>query len=192
LCFGIVLPNFQTASAEVLTVSQDRLTGYNRSLFKLWIDADKDGCDTRTEVLIEEAVVKPKIGKKCALTGGKWLSPYDGKTTTKASDLDIDHLVPLAEAWRSGAWAWSATKRQAFANDLDDSNALIAVSLSLNRSKGDRDVSSWLPPKGACTYVESWINVKVKWSLTADSKEILTLNTKTPILLFSSKNTKNN
>ena len=176
LCLGIVVPNSQIASADVLTVSQDKLTGYNRSLFKLWIDADKDGCDTRAEVLIEEAVVKPKIGKKCALTGGKWLSAYDEITTTKATDLDIDHVVPLAEAWRSGAWAWSATKRQAYANDLDESKALVAVSLGLNRSKGDKDVSAWLPPKGVCTYVENWITVKVKWSLTSDSKEISVLN----------------
>ena len=114
---GLLLPIQQAAVADTLVVSQDRLTGYNRALFKLWIDADKNGCDTRAEVLIQEAIVKPKIGKKCALTGGKWLSPYDAKATTKATDLDIDHVVPLAEAWRSGAWAWSATKRQAYAND---------------------------------------------------------------------------
>ena len=164
------------AADGVLYIASDYLEGYDRSLFKHWIDADKDGCDTRAEVLIEEAVVKPKIGKKCVLTGGKWLSAYDGKTTTKTSDLDIDHVVPLAEAWRSGAWAWSATKRQAYANDLDESKSLIAVSLGLNRSKGDKDVSAWLPPKGVCTYVENWITVKVKWSLTADSKEINVLN----------------
>ena len=79
------------------------MSGHNRSLFKLWIDADKNGCDIRKEVLIEEAVVKPKKGAKCVLTGGKWISPYDGISYTKDSSLDIDHLVPLAEAWRSGA-----------------------------------------------------------------------------------------
>jgi hypothetical protein len=173
---GLLLPINQSANADVLTVSQDQLTGYNRSLFKHWIDVDKDGCNTRAEVLIEEAIVKPKVGKKCALTGGKWRSPYDGKSTTKASDLDIDHVVPLAEAWRSGAWAWSATKRQAFANDLDESKALVAVSLRVNRSKGDKDVFAWLPPKNVCNYVENWITVKVKWSLTSDSKEIIVLN----------------
>jgi alpha-D-ribose 1-methylphosphonate 5-triphosphate synthase subunit PhnH len=176
LIAGLFFPIPPIANADVLVVSQDKQTGYNRSLFKHWIDADKDGCNTRAEVLIEEATFKPKLGKKCALTGGKWLSPYDGKTTVKTSDLDIDHVVPLAEAWRSGAWAWSASKRQAFANDLDESKALVAVSLGLNRSKGDKDVSAWLPPKGICTYVENWISVKVKWSLTADSKEMLVLN----------------
>jgi hypothetical protein len=66
-----------------------------------------------------------------------WLSPYDGKSYTKDSALDIDHLVPLAEAWRSGAWAWSALQRQNYANDLTESKALVAVSLGLNRQKGD-------------------------------------------------------
>ena len=145
LLFGLLLPFNQPASADVLTVSQDQLTGYNRSLFKHWIDADKDGCDTRAEVLIEEAIVRPKIGKKCAITGGKWLSSYDGKTTSKALDLDIDHLVPLAEAWRSGAWSWTPAQREAFANDLTESRTLVAVSLGLNRSKGDKDVDNWLP-----------------------------------------------
>ena len=175
MLIGLLLPINQPASADVLTVSQDQLFGYNRSLFKHWIDADKDGCDTRAEVLIEEAIVKPKIGKKCVLTGGKWRSEYDGKTTSKASDLDIDHLVPLAEAWRSGAWAWTPMQRQAFANDLSESGALIAVSLGQNRSKGDKDVSEWLPSRGVCGYVYNWITVKIKYSLTADSKEMLTL-----------------
>lgn len=176
ISLGLLLPLNQSAKADTLVIAQDHLTGYNRALFKLWIDADKNGCDTRAEVLIQEAIVKPKIGKKCALTGGKWLSPYDGKTTTKALDLDIDHVVPLAEAWRSGAWAWTPLQRQAYANDLDESKALVAVSLGQNRSKGDKDVSDWLPPKGVCVYIENWITVKIKYSLTVDSKEIAVLN----------------
>ncbi len=175
LLIGLLLPINHSANADVLTVSQDQLTGYSRSLFKHWIDADKDGCDTRAEVLIEEAIVKPKIGKKCVLTGGKWRSEYDGRTTSKASDLDIDHVVPLAEAWRSGAWAWTPTQRQAFANDLSESGALVAVSLGQNRSKGDKDVSDWLPSRGVCGYVYNWITVKIKYSLTVDSKEMATL-----------------
>ena len=176
LLFGLLLPVNLPASADVLVVSEDRSIGYKRSLFKHWIDADKNGCDTRAEVLIEEAIVKPKKGKKCALTGGKWLSAYDGKTTIKASDLDIDHAVPLAEAWRSGAWAWTPLQRQSYANDLTESRALIAVSLGQNRSKGDRDVSGWLPLKGVCAYIETWITIKVKYSLTVDSKEMSVLS----------------
>jgi Protein of unknown function (DUF1524) len=163
-----------SASTLQLVVAEDKTTGYNRSLFKHWIDADKDGCNTRAEVLIEEAVVKPKIGPRCKLTGGKWLSSYDGKTITNASQLDVDHLVPLAEAWRSGAWKWTAEQRQAFANDLDNSEALIAVTLSTNRSKGDKDPSDWLPKIGradVCEYIKDWIDVKWKYSLTVDARE---------------------
>ena len=152
-------------------------TGYNRSSFKHWIDADKDGCDTRAEVLIEEALTKPKVGSKCVLTGGKWFSAYDGVEVTSASKLDVDHMVPLAEAWRSGAWKWSAAQRQAYANDLSDSRALIAVTLSTNRSKGDKDPALWLPAKEQCTYAENWIAIKVKYSLTVDAKEATKLNT---------------
>lgn len=175
ISLGLLAPNAMPASADSLTVQDDHLTGYSRSLFKLWIDADKDGCNTRAEVLISEAIVKPKIGKKCVLTGGMWISSYDAKATTKTTDLDIDHVVPLAEAWRSGAWKWTPAQRQDFANDLTEPRALVAVSLSQNRSKGDKDVAQWLPPKGVCSYIEAWITVKIKYALTADSKELAVL-----------------
>ena len=164
------------ADSLQLVVAADHTTGYSRTLFKHWIDADKDGCDTRAEVLIEEATSKPKVGSKCALTGGKWLSAYDGVEVTSASKLDIDHMVPLAEAWRSGAWKWSSSQRQAYANDLSDARALIAVTLSTNRSKGDKDPALWLPAKEQCTYTENWIAIKVKYSLTVDAKEATKLN----------------
>jgi hypothetical protein len=140
-------------------------------LFKHWIDTDKDGCDTRAEVLIEEAIVKPRIGAKCKLTGGKWLSSYDGKTITNASLLDVDHRVPLAEAWRSGAWQWTPEQRQAYANDLESSEALIAVTLATNRSKGDKDPSLWVPSKNYCEYLSSWVKIKSKYNLTVDISE---------------------
>ena len=171
------LPTPVSANTLQLVVAEDKATGYNRSSFKHWIDTDKNGCNTRAEVLIEEAVVKPKIGTKCKLTGGKWFSAYDGKTVTNASLLDVDHMVPLAEAWRSGAWKWSAAQRQAYANDLSDARALIAVTLSTNRSKGDKDPALWMPAKEQCTYTVNWIAIKVKYSLTVDTKEATKLNT---------------
>lgn len=159
------------AESIQLVVAAEHATGYNRALFKHWIDADKDGCDTRAEVLIEEAITKPKIGTKCKLTGGKWFSTYDGKTVANASLLDVDHLVPLAEAWRSGAWKWSTAQRQAYANDLDDKRSLIAVTLSTNRSKGDKDPSLWMPSVDKCVYLVNWIIVKWRYSLTTDLAE---------------------
>lgn len=175
LCSAILLSlNISpTLAAEkiTLTVTEDQVGGYSRSLFKHWIDADKDGCNTRYEVLIAEAIVKPKVGAGCYLTGGKWKSPYEGKVFTNPTGLDIDHMVPLAEAWRSGAWAWTAAQRMEFANDLDDSRSLLAVTASLNRSKGDRDVAGWLPVKAQCAYIANWISVKWRFDLTVDPIE---------------------
>jgi hypothetical protein len=177
LSLGLLTPTVPSAVATdvPLTIAEDKLTGYDRSLFKHWVDADKDGCDTRAEVLIEEAIVKPKISPKCKLTGGKWISAYDGKTVTNSSLLDIDHVVPLAEAWRSGAWNWTPVERQTFANELENSRALIAVTLSTNRSKGDRDPSFWMPIKDRCKYTQDWLAIKYKFSLTVDPVEAIKL-----------------
>jgi hypothetical protein len=175
LLISSLIAPISPASAEdqiLIRTAAEREGGYNRSLFKHWVDADRNGCDTRKEVLIEEAVVKPKKGPKCTLTGGKWVSSYDGKTYTKDSALDIDHVVPLAEAWRSGAWAWTPAQRQEFANDIRDSRVLIAVTASANRSKGDRDVKNWLPARDKCSYIEAWVAVKVRYTLTFDPAEL--------------------
>jgi len=159
------------AGDGVLYIAADHLEGYDRSLFKLWIDADKNGCDTRKEVLIAEAIVKPKKGANCVLTGGKWISSYDGKTHTKDSGLDVDHLVPLAEAWRSGAWAWTNKERENYANFIEQEWMLNAVTASVNRSKGDRDIANWLPTKNVCEYLRGWVIVKAYFNLTVDAAE---------------------
>jgi hypothetical protein len=142
---------------------------YERSLFQHWVDADGDGCDTRDEVLQQES--KTKID--CGLAGGSWISAYDGFKTSDASSLDIDHFIPLKEAWESGASGWDSDTRKRFANDLEYSVSLIAVSANSNRSKSDKDPSDWLPPSKSftCQYVGSWIAVKYRWSLTIDSNE---------------------
>ena len=175
LCFALIysMNISPTSAAEKITlvITADQIGGYSRNLFKHWIDTDKDGCNTRYEVLIAEAIVKPKVGAGCYLTGGKWRSPYDGKVFTNPTGLDIDHMVPLAEAWRSGAWAWTAAQRMDFANDLEDSRSLLAVTASLNRSKGDRDVAAWLPAKAQCNYISNWIAVKWRFDLTVDPIE---------------------
>jgi hypothetical protein len=146
--------------------------GYDRTLFRLWVDADEDGCSTRDEVLIAEAVGTAEIGDDCTLTG-TWRSAYDGATTTDPSSFDIDHVVPLKEAWDSGAWAWSAMQRRRYANDLGDWRSLRAVTATSNRSKADKDPAQWLPPLGSfhCQYATEWIVVKVRWSLKVDARE---------------------
>ncbi len=160
-----------SAIAAVDTGTENR-SGYTREAFEHWVDADGDGCHTRAEVLIAEADDAPTVSSSCALSGGRWYSYYEGDSQTSASDLDIDHMVPLAEAWDSGARTWPASRREAFANDLGDPRSLVAVTASLNRSKGDRDVAEWLPPINECRYVKEWVATKLRWGLSADTAEI--------------------
>lgn len=160
-----------------LDIEAESSLDYDRDLFRHWVDADGDGCDARREVLISEAVVAPTIGARCDLIGGQWVSAYDGVATGDDSSFDVDHMVPLKEAWQSGAYAWSPSRREAFANDLDLPESLIAVSASSNRSKSDRDPADWLPPAASyrCQYLEAWLKVKVKWELTVDQREFQAL-----------------
>lgn len=160
-----------------LSLAPEQGTGYDRDLFRHWIDSDGDGCNTRREVLIEEAIEKPTISGDCDLVGGTWYSVYDGVTTNDPGDFDIDHLIPLKEAWDSGAHSWSASQRRAFANDLGNPEALIAVTASSNRSKSDKDPADWLPPNQGyhCQYIEQWIRVKIFWRLSVDEREFQAL-----------------
>ncbi|MDX3663677.1 HNH endonuclease family protein [Streptomyces sp. ID05-26A] len=160
-------------AVAALPVADEIRDGYQRDKYKLWTDADHDGCSTRAEVLIAEAAVAPEVGPKCALTGGLWYSSYDDEYVSDARSVDIDHMVPLAEAWDSGAYAWTAKRREDYANDLDEPRALRAVTARSNRSKADQDPSTWLPPYVAaqCGYITDWVSVKVRWGLTVDNKE---------------------
>jgi hypothetical protein len=143
---------------------------YQRSLFRHWVDADRDCQDTRTEVLVREDLRAASHG--CRVRSGAWVSWLDGRRTTTAGSFDVDHLVPLAEAWSSGAHAWSARQREAFANDLGYKWSLRAVSASSNRSKSDRDPAEWLPSAAVrCDYAGRWMAVKYRWSLTVDPQE---------------------
>jgi hypothetical protein len=156
-----------------LVTTSEHTAGYDRAKFTLWTDADHDGCDTRDEVLIQEATTRPHVGAGCALTGGQWRSRYDGVTTNDPSTFDIDHLVPLNEAWKSGAWNWSSATRTAYANDLSYRADLIAVTAHENRSKGDREPQDWMPQRTAyaCTYLKHWVAVKWRWHLTVNAAE---------------------
>ena len=166
------------ALVDALTVAAEQTGGYDRDLFRHWVDADGDGCDTRREVLIAEAVVAPTQGSRCALSDGEWISRYDGLTEQGSGrGFDVDHLVPLAEAWASGAHGWLPDRRERYANDLGYEQSLIAVSARSNRSKGAQDPATWLPPEADqhCWYAAAWVHVKTRWSLTVDTAEANTL-----------------
>lgn len=182
------LPGGATTSTPLLdaisqlSVTDEVTSGYDRDAWRHWNAGanPSDGCDTRSEVLLAEAVVTVSAGTSCPLTssnsgGGAWYSYYDGATTSSPSTFDIDHLVPLAEAHRSGGHAWSSATKEAYANDLDDPRSLVAVSASSNRSKSDGDPAEWLPALERCRYVTEWVAVKTRWELSIDVTEWLAL-----------------
>ncbi|MEV5294941.1 HNH endonuclease family protein [Streptomyces sp. NPDC053741] len=154
-----------------LTVSTEgSSSGYSRDKFPHWI-TQSGACNTR-EVVLKRDGTGVVQDSSCAATSGSWYSEYDGATWTAASDLDIDHMVPLAEAWRSGASGWTTAQRQSFANDLTRPQ-LIAVTDNVNQSKSDQDPGEWLPSRTAyrCIYARAWVHVKHYYGLSVDSTE---------------------
>ncbi|MGC4797159.1 HNH endonuclease family protein [Micromonospora saelicesensis] len=173
------IPSKATAQSQLnalSVVAQGSTSGYSRDLFPHWITIS-GSCNTREQVLKRDGT-SVVVDSACAATSGRWYSPYDGATWTAASDVDIDHVVPLAEAWRSGANSWTTSRRQSFANDLTRPQ-LIAVTDNVNQSKGDQDPSTWQPPLSSyrCTYSKMWISVKYNWSLTLQTSEKSALQT---------------
>lgn len=150
--------------------AEGSMDGYDREKFPHWSDQG-EGCNTRETVLKRDGT-DVQTGSDCAPTSGTWASPYDDGTWTNPSDVDIDHMVPLAEAWTSGASDWTQEERGAFANDLAIAQ-LLAVTDNVNQSKSDRDPAEWMPPKESfhCTYARMWIWVKDTHQLTADAAE---------------------
>jgi hypothetical protein len=163
----VLAPTIDGVLSTLLVEPEHTGGGYERELFQHWIDVDHNGCNTRCEVLNAE--------RRTDLPGldSGWYSLYDGYTTDDPSELDIDHVVALGEAWRSGADGWDADRRRDFANDLDEPDALIAVTAATNRSKGDKDPARWQPPNrdGWCQWASGWVKVKAKWALSIDQAE---------------------
>jgi hypothetical protein len=157
------------AAVRRLDVGREVRSGYDRDEFGDWIDADGDCRDTRDEVLAEES--RDSVGDACDVSDGLWYSYYDGVFWTDSGDVDIDHMVPMAEAWDSGARGWAAGTRRRFANDLGDPRSLVAVTDNVNSSKGDSDPAEWLPEQRICRYVVEYVAVKVRWSLRIDLVE---------------------
>jgi hypothetical protein len=144
---------------------------YNRDLYAHWLDTDGNCRDTRQEILARDSVIRPTFSANgCRVTGGRWHDPYTGEIHTDPRGLDIDHIIPLAEAHRSGADRWNADRRAAFANNPGN---LIAVSASANRSKSDGDPLSWMPPDWSyrCAYTAHFVGTKQDWGLEQDPLE---------------------
>ncbi|MGW7557610.1 GmrSD restriction endonuclease domain-containing protein, partial [Streptomyces rimosus] len=123
----------RTYLAQLTEQAEGTLDGYSRGKFPHWSDQGNN-CNTR-EVVLKRDGENVQTDSKCAATSGTWKSAYDDGVWTKASDVDIDHVVPLAEAWRSGARQWTTARREQLANDLTHSQ-LIAVTDNVNQAKG--------------------------------------------------------
>ena len=151
-------------------------TRYSRGLYRAggWPDSDGDCQNNRTEVLLAEATGPVEFrADGCAVLTGQWIDPFSGVELTHTNTLAINHLVPLAEAHRAGAWEWSTAKRAEFASDLDNPQTLVVVSTPIDQGKGDRRPDQWRPPLRSawCGYAVDWIAVKTLWDLAFVASE---------------------
>lgn len=163
----------QVASATIDAKNEGRdfVIRYDRALYKHWSDFDGDCMNTRHEMLAVSSQIEARLSSDgCYVSKGKWLDPFSGKQFTRASDLDVDHIIPLAWAHARGAHAWTATKREQFANDPEN---LLVVDDGLNQSKGKKGPDQWMPPNQSyrCEYLDHWKAILSKYSLAMLPKE---------------------
>ncbi|MFF1709355.1 HNH endonuclease family protein [Streptomyces sp. NPDC058268] len=160
----------RTYLGQLTVKAEGSSDGYSREKFPHW-STQSGACNTR-EVVLKRDGTNVQQDSSCAATSGTWKSPYDGGTWTAAADVDIDHVVPLSEAWKSGASGWTTAQREGFANDLTRPQ-LIAVTDNVNQSKGDQDPAEWMPPTASyhCYYARMWVDVKHYYKLTVNAEE---------------------
>jgi hypothetical protein len=170
--------------AELTVAAPGSMAGYSRDEFPHrapdaasygWNEPD-GSCDVRDAALIRDGK-SVRIDEDCSITAGTWLDPYTGQTLTDSSEVDIDHVVPLANAWRSGASspAWSTADREGYANDPE---VLLSADDAANQIKGDKGPEAWKPPNRDywCEYARRWIWIKSDWDLSVNSREKTALN----------------
>ena len=170
-------PELESIALQMPVIAELRtdIPKYDRRDWAHWTDVDRDCQDARQEVLIEESRVPVTYvdDKECRVVTGEWLAPYTGTVVTRGRDLDVDHLVPLANAHASGAWSWDKVRKALYANELSYPPHLIAVTAKANRSKGAKGPDKWIPPDEEyyCEYAVAWTTVKVTWGLTMTDRE---------------------
>jgi len=153
------------------------MAGYSREDFPHWAadgtqfgwDEPDSCCDVRDDALVRDGR-GVEIDQECSIIARKWLAPYSGTTLEDPKDVDIDHVVPLANAWRSGANGWEESRREAYANDP---GVLLSVDDAANQTKGDKGPEAWLPPNAdyRCEYARRWISIKHQRNLTVNARE---------------------
>lgn len=152
---------------------------YDRGEWRHWTDEDRDCQNARQEVLIDESTIPVEFqsSDRCRVSSGSWVGPYTGQTVNDPGNLDVDHMVPLENAHRSGAWAWDRERKREYANFLQYEDHLIATTSRANRSKGSKGPEEWRPPLESywCDYATDWIAIKNAWDLTVTGAEFLAL-----------------
>jgi hypothetical protein len=152
------------------------MSGYSRERFPHWSKANGFGwdspqasCDARVAALIRDGE-DVEVGSGCKVTSGSWYDPYTDQTYSDSQEIDIDHVVPLAEAWRSGASLWDDEQRKRYANHPD---VLLSVEDNANQAKGDKGPEAWKPPNEEewCDYAQRWIQIKAEYDLSVDEEE---------------------
>lgn len=140
-------------------------TGYERDKFNVWASQPTagSGCDTRAVLLEQESTTPVNKNSRCTVTAGSWNDPYSGKPVDSPRGVQVDHMIPLAQAWRSGANEWSPKLRERFANDLQHGNLVVANSHD-NNEKSDQDPARWLPPHDQCGYAARYVHTYAYWS----------------------------
>lgn len=175
----------RTALADLPVEEAHPMSGYSRDAFPHWLSADDwgweqvpydTGCDAREATLARDGADVVMGEEECEALSGTWVDPYTGITITDPSELDIDHTVPLAAAFRAGADEWPEEKRRAYANSP---LVLVASDAGANREKGDKGPAAWKPERKAswCAYSIRWIAVKDEFGLnltSGDEREALT------------------
>jgi hypothetical protein len=168
---NVIHTRLQEAVRALPVAKHSHVGSYDREKdFGDWIDQGS-GCDTRAVVLKAESLKPTTQNANCTVETGRWFSYYNATYYTQASSLQIDHTVPVENAWITGAWRWTHATRIRYYNDLGDTRTLVAADTHDNESKGDQDVSTWLPSHGVCRYLRSWVAVKTRWQLTVTERE---------------------
>ena len=158
-----------TACSDLVGDATDNNTGitrYNRKDWRHWIDEDGDCQNTRAEVLISQSQVSVEFAtsRDCRVIKGSWIGHLTGVLLSDASDVDIDHVIPLSYAHRHGGFSWSPSKKKQFAND--PLNLLPTYDIE-NRRKSDKGPSEYLPSDKdlACAYIKRWQAIRIKYGL---------------------------
>jgi len=160
-------------AVRALLVAPEVNSGYDRDrYFGGWKDTNRDCQNTRQEVLIQETrAALAYTSRGCTVSRGRWVTSWDNRVHTYASTVQIDHTVPVHEAWGSGARYWSQARRVAYYNDLSDARTLSVQTSALNSAKQAKGPEAWMPPANRCTYIGQWVAVKIRWGLRVDSVE---------------------